>query len=93
MAAKNTNMFYLIFSFIIVRLAYLNLVNTLSTNYYDQTCPNAESTITSVVKKAMLNDPTVPAALLRMHFHDCFIRGCDGSVLLNSTGKNKVIET
>ncbi|KAF5780135.1 putative peroxidase [Helianthus annuus] len=89
MAAKNTNMFSLIFSFIILGLAHLNLVNTLSPSYYDQTCPNAESTITSVVKKAMLNDPTVPAALLRMHFHDCFIRGCDGSVLLNSTGKNK----
>ncbi|CAN4095453.1 unnamed protein product [Withania somnifera] len=56
-----------------------------SSNYYDQTCPNAESTITKVVKKAMSNDKTVPAALLRMHFHDCFVRGCDGSVLLNST--------
>uniref|UniRef100_A0A251T6B9 Peroxidase n=1 Tax=Helianthus annuus TaxID=4232 RepID=A0A251T6B9_HELAN len=89
MADKNTNMFYLIFSFTIFGLAHFNLVNTLSANYYDQTCHNAESTITSVVKKAMLNDPTVPAALLRMHFHDCFIRGCDGSVLLNSTGKNK----
>ncbi|KAI7737600.1 hypothetical protein M8C21_017615, partial [Ambrosia artemisiifolia] len=33
-----------------------------------------ESTVTSAVKKAMLNDRTVPAALLRMHFHDCFIR-------------------
>ncbi|KAJ0515823.1 putative peroxidase [Helianthus annuus] len=88
MAAKNTNIFSLIFCFIFIGLAHLNLVNALSPTYYDQTCPNAESTITSVVKKAMLNDPTVPAALLRMHFHDCFIRGCDGSVLLNSTEKN-----
>ncbi|PSS19851.1 Peroxidase [Actinidia chinensis var. chinensis] len=70
-------------------LSISTLVNTLSTNYYDQTCPKAESVITSVVKKAMSNDKTVPAALLRMHFHDCFIRGCDASVLLNSTSKNQ----
>lgn len=49
-------------------------VNALSSNYYDKTCPDAESTITQVVRKAMWNDKTVPAALLRMHFHDCFVR-------------------
>ncbi|XAR64217.1 Peroxidase [Bertholletia excelsa] len=65
------------------------IVNALSVDYYHQTCPMVESAITEVVKEAMLNDRTVPAALLRMHFHDCFIRGCDGSVLLNSTGKNQ----
>ncbi|OAY50535.1 peroxidase 64 [Manihot esculenta] len=64
-------------------------VGALSFNYYDHTCPQLESTVTSAVKKAMMNDKTVPAALLRMHFHDCFIRGCDGSVLLESEGKNK----
>ncbi|KAK1388574.1 Peroxidase [Heracleum sosnowskyi] len=63
--------------------------SALSPNYYDQTCPNVELAITNVVQKAMMNDKTVPAALLRMHFHDCFIRGCDASVLLDSTKNNK----
>ncbi|KAI3419837.1 Peroxidase [Psidium guajava] len=60
----------------------------LSLDYYDRTCPKVEHLVRRAVKKAMKNDNTVPAALLRMHFHDCFIRGCDGSVLLNSTAKN-----
>ncbi|XP_058180659.1 peroxidase 64-like [Rhododendron vialii] len=60
----------------------------LSLNYYDQKCPNAESIVANAVKDAMMKDQTVPAALLRLHFHDCFIRGCDASVLLNSVGKN-----
>lgn len=64
------------------------LGNALSLNYYQQTCSNAETIVTNAVKKAAMNDKTVPAALLRMHFHDCFIRGCDASVLLNSVGKN-----
>ncbi|CAN1222258.1 Peroxidase 27 [Linum grandiflorum] len=46
----------------------------LKVGYYSQTCPNAES----------LSGP-----LLRMQFHDCFIRGCDASVLIDSTKYNQ----
>ncbi|KAM3285678.1 peroxidase 64 [Capsicum chacoense] len=58
--------------------------NALSSNYYEKTCPQVEDIVTQVVTEASKKDQTVPAALLRMHFHDCFIRGCDASVLLNS---------
>lgn len=46
----------------------------LSSNYYYKTCPGVDSIVTNVVKNAVAKDKTVPAALLRMHFHDCFIR-------------------
>uniref|UniRef100_A0A803N2A6 Peroxidase n=2 Tax=Chenopodium quinoa TaxID=63459 RepID=A0A803N2A6_CHEQI len=53
---------------------------------YQDSCPDAESIIFSWVEKAVLNDPRMAASLLRLHFHDCFVNGCDGSVLLDDTG-------
>ncbi|KAK8642339.1 hypothetical protein V6N13_011686 [Hibiscus sabdariffa] len=66
-----------------------SVAGALSSSYYDDKCPKHKSIVRSAVEKATSNDKTVPSALVRMHFHDCFIRGCDGSVLLNSKGKNK----
>ena len=48
--------------------------NALSLNYYEKTCPDVELIVAKAVKGATTKDKTVPAALLRMHFHDCFIR-------------------
>ncbi|GLT39289.1 hypothetical protein SLA2020_134870 [Shorea laevis] len=70
-------------------LSVSSTAKALSLNYYEKTCPDAEDIVAKVVKNAAIKDKTVPAALLRMHFHDCFIRGCDASVLLNSKGNNK----
>ncbi|KAG8079330.1 hypothetical protein GUJ93_ZPchr0007g5890 [Zizania palustris] len=57
----------------------------LSTTFYDTSCPNALSTIKSAVTAAVNNEARMGASLLRLHFHDCFVQGCDASVLLADT--------
>ncbi|KAF2561286.1 hypothetical protein F2Q70_00014339 [Brassica cretica] len=59
----------------------------LKVGFYDKTCPKAEAIVKKSVSDAMKNDPTIGAPLLRMFFHDCFVRGCDGSVLLELKNK------
>ncbi|KAH7434829.1 hypothetical protein KP509_06G036700 [Ceratopteris richardii] len=51
--------------------------------YYDRSCPAAESIVKQTVRNHMRFDVTIPAALLRLHFHDCFVQGCDASVLID----------
>lgn len=59
----------------------------LSPTFYSSTCPNVLSTIKTAVNSAVSSEARMGASLLRLHFHDCFVNGCDASVLLddNST--------
>ncbi|KAB2062550.1 hypothetical protein ERO13_A10G148700v2 [Gossypium hirsutum] len=57
----------------------------LSSTFYSTTCPKALSTIKSAVNSAVSNEARMGASLLRLHFHDCFVNGCDGSILLDDT--------
>ncbi|CAA7410243.1 unnamed protein product [Spirodela intermedia] len=57
----------------------------LTANFYSSSCPNLETIVQSATQTAVGNNPRTPASLLRLFFHDCFVQGCDGSVLLNDT--------
>jgi len=59
---------------LVIMLSVVSTGKSLSLNYYENTCPKAECIVAKAVKDATAKDKTVPAALLRMHFHDCFIR-------------------
>ncbi|GJN39856.1 hypothetical protein PR202_gb29004 [Eleusine coracana subsp. coracana] len=57
-------------------------------DYYGMSCPCTEWIVRGVVSDALRKDPALAAGLLRLHFHDCFVQGCDASVLLDSTDGN-----
>ncbi|GLJ34744.1 hypothetical protein SUGI_0699080 [Cryptomeria japonica] len=60
----------------------------LSTNFYANSCPKVEAIVKNVVSlKFNQTFVTVPGTL-RLFFHDCFVEGCDASVIIQSTANN-----
>ncbi|KAE8718288.1 Cationic peroxidase 1 [Hibiscus syriacus] len=56
---------------------------SLSPYYYQNICPQALPTIKKVVQAAVYKERRIGASLLRLHFQDCFVNGCDASILLD----------
>ncbi|PRQ40512.1 putative peroxidase [Rosa chinensis] len=76
---------FMLLVFAILNTGLLASDPPLTLDYYASNCP----TLFDIVKKEMecevLSDPRNAALIVRLHFHDCFVQGCDGSVLLDDT--------
>ncbi|KAF8407917.1 hypothetical protein HHK36_007055 [Tetracentron sinense] len=78
----------LIFSILVILSINVHAVlddPVLTLDYYSSTCPTVLEIVRQEMECAVLSDPRNAAIILRLHFHDCFVQGCDGSVLLDDT--------
>ncbi|CAM0874497.1 unnamed protein product [Alopecurus aequalis] len=55
----------------------------LSTSFYSYSCPNMLTAVRSALHPAIARERRVGASILRLFFHDCFVQGCDASLLLD----------
>lgn len=61
----------------------------LSPHHYAKICPNVEHIVRQAVKTKFQQTFTTAPATIRLFFHDCFVHGCDASIMVASNGNNK----
>ncbi|ONK80262.1 uncharacterized protein A4U43_C01F15700 [Asparagus officinalis] len=55
--------------------------------FYQKTCPSLHGMVRSTMAQAVAKEKRMGASILRLFFHDCFVNGCDASILLDDTSK------
>ncbi|KAG7532412.1 hem peroxidase [Arabidopsis thaliana x Arabidopsis arenosa] len=87
--SRGFNPFVLIFCLVVVAPAISADVAILRTDYYQKTCPDFHKIVREAVTTKQVQQPTTAAGTLRLFFHDCFLEGCDASVLIATNSFNK----
>ena len=59
---------------LIVVLLCQNVHSQLQVGFYRNSCDYAESIVKDEVRNSFIKDQGVAAGLVRLHFHDCFVR-------------------
>ncbi|KAJ8459574.1 hypothetical protein OPV22_032500 [Ensete ventricosum] len=80
--------FLLLACVVLLGLSSGGQADELKNHFYKKLCPQAEQMVQDLVWASVANNSALPAKLLRLFFHDCFVRGCDASVLLDSTANS-----
>ncbi|XP_061989470.1 peroxidase 24 [Rosa rugosa] len=60
----------------------------LSPVFYRKSCPQLGRIVRNITWSKVAANPAFAAKLLRLHYHDCFVQGCDASLLIDSTDGN-----
>ena len=61
---------------IVLQLSGSAYAQGLKVGFYKATCPNVEDIIQKEMTRIISVAPNLSGALVRLHFHDCFIRVC-----------------
>ncbi|XP_021849414.2 peroxidase 19 [Spinacia oleracea] len=61
----------------------------LSIDYYAKSCPEVEKLVGSVTSEQFKVAPAIASATIRLFYHDCFVEGCDASILISSKSGSK----
>ncbi|XP_074319105.1 peroxidase 57-like [Silene latifolia] len=65
----------------------------LEVGFYHKRCPDKkidiQGIIEHIVTQHFYNDRTTLPAFLRMQFHDCFVKGCDASILIYGSSSER----
>ncbi|XP_010525719.1 PREDICTED: peroxidase 16-like [Tarenaya hassleriana] len=75
-----------LFIFALLLLLFYSYVSgqQLRTDFYRKSCPNVENLVRNAVHRKFEQTFVTAPATLRLFFHDCFVRGCDASIMIAS---------
>ncbi|TVU18015.1 hypothetical protein EJB05_34080, partial [Eragrostis curvula] len=90
MVTSASNSFMLVVGAMAATLSMASLAaGTLQYDFYSKTsCPKAEEAVRNATQDIISSNRTMGAAFVRLFFHDCFVRGCDASILLGISNSN-----
>jgi peroxidase len=74
MATKSRVLLLLPVALLLLAAGSSPAVAQLEIGYYSKTCPNVEAIVREEMEKIIAAAPSLAGPLLRLHFHDCFVR-------------------
>ncbi|EXB29014.1 Peroxidase 59 [Morus notabilis] len=86
----NNNFSSLVVIIIIIGMCSVTARSQLTTDFYYKTCPKLGMIVRKGLFNALKTEMRMAASLIRLHFHDCFVNGCDASLLLDGEDSEKL---